>query len=892
MADLLPRLQSALADRYTIERELGAGGMATVYLAHDLRHDRDVALKVLRPELAAILGAERFLHEIKTTAHLQHPHILPLHDSGEADGNVFYVMPYVAGESLRERLQREKQLPVDDAVRIAGEVASALDYAHRNGVVHRDVKPENILLEEGQALVADFGIALAASRTEGGTRLTETGMSLGTPAYMAPEQAMGQKEITPRADIYALGCVTYEMLTGDPPFTGATAQAIVARVVTEQPRALTIQRHTIPPHVEAAVLTAIEKLPADRFASAAEFAEALANPAARHRTLAVPAGRLERRWRLGALWASALALVALGLATWTWLHRPPEPRVVRYSLGLPADQGLQQGALGVNVALSPDGGRFVYLGPRGLLWLRDRGRLDATPLAGTEGALNPVFSPDGRQIAFMAGSDYTLKVVAADGGPPMTLTQARSGGGIAWSTDGWIYFDSPPGLARIRARGGSAEVVAPTDTARGEQGQAWPDVLPDGEHVLFRTRRNMNADEFDVVVLDLASRQRHLLTRGVLARYLAPGFLVFVRADGALVAARFRSGDTALRGSATPLLEGLQVKPPYGSVDLALSREGTMVYVPGAASTVPGEIVWVTREGAVGSLQPALAVTPSGNHGLALSPDGTRLAVDLVGPRSTDIWVKQLPSGPFSRLTFEGGTNTRPSWSPDGRSILYISDRGGETAVWRQRADGSTPAERVLRRPRPVMEVQISRDARWLIYRVLNDSSRDVYGIRIGQDTTPVPLLVSRFNEQAASLSPDGAYLAYQSDESGVDEVYVRPFPRTSEGRWQVSTSGGNSPRWAHGGREIMYQSSSGDMMSVPVTTRPTFSAGEPRRLFSYAAGFWPSVIVPYWDLSPDDRRLLMVRFGVASQTPGGGQLIVVEHWLQELRAKVEAGQR
>ncbi len=271
------RISGALSTRYRLEQEIGAGGMATVYLAEDIRHDRRVALKVLRPELAAVIGAERFLAEIKLTANLQHPHILPLFDSGEADSFLFYVMPFVEGESLRDRLNREKQLPVDEAIRLAGEVASALDYAHRHGVVHRDIKPENILLHDGRALVADFGIALAASKASG-ARMTETGMSLGTPHYMSPEQAMGEREITARSDVYALGAVLYEMLTGDPPFTGSTAQAVVARVVTESPRPLVPQRHTIPPHVEAAVLTALEKLPADRFASAAQFAEALSRP--------------------------------------------------------------------------------------------------------------------------------------------------------------------------------------------------------------------------------------------------------------------------------------------------------------------------------------------------------------------------------------------------------------------------------------------------------------------------------------------------------------------------------------------------------------------------------------------------------------------------------------
>src|SRR3954451_11126112 len=287
MPETQTRLQLALSDRYRIEGEIGAGGMATVFLGQDLRHDRRVALKLLRPELSAVIGAERFLAEIKLTANLQHPHILPLFDSGEvvvdnpegAQRYLFYVMPFVEGESLRARLVREKQLPVAEAVRIATEVASALDYAHRRGVIHRDIKPENILLHEGQALVADFGIALAVTQA-GASRMTETGMSLGTPHYMSPEQAMGEREITVRSDVYALGAVTYEMLSGEPPFTGPTAQAIVARVMTEEPRSLTLQRKTVPPHVEAAVVTALSKLPADRFATSAQFAEALARPGA------------------------------------------------------------------------------------------------------------------------------------------------------------------------------------------------------------------------------------------------------------------------------------------------------------------------------------------------------------------------------------------------------------------------------------------------------------------------------------------------------------------------------------------------------------------------------------------------------------------------------------
>ncbi len=348
------RLTAALSAHYRLERELGQGGMATVYLAHDLKHDRKVAVKVLRPELAAVIGAERFLAEIKTTANLQHPHILGLIDSGDADGFLYYVMPYVEGESLRDRLDHETQLPIDVAVRITSEVASALDYAHRHGVIHRDIKPENILLHDGSALVADFGIALAAHKA-GSTRMTETGMSLGTPHYMSPEQAMGERELTARSDVYALGCVLYEMLVGEPPFTGPTAQSIVAKVMTDDPRPLHTLRRTVPPAVEDAVLTALEKLPADRFASAAEFARRSPGAAGRR--------------------GSEVVVFLPALAAPPRSTRPPSgpPRLVAAIAAL----GLAAPCPAVHASVTA---RHPGIGPR--WWRRRRAAAPAGPLAG------------------------------------------------------------------------------------------------------------------------------------------------------------------------------------------------------------------------------------------------------------------------------------------------------------------------------------------------------------------------------------------------------------------------------------------------------------------------------------------------------------------------------
>ncbi len=402
---------------------------------------------MLRPELSAILGAERFLHEIKTTANLQHPHILSLFDSGDADGLVFYVMPYVEGESLRDRLTRDKQLPVDTAVRIATEVADALEYAHEQGVVHRDIKPENILLYGGHALVADFGIALAASSAGAGTRLTETGMSLGTPHYMSPEQAMGEREITPRSDVYALGCVTYEMLVGEPPFTGPTPQAIVAKVLTAEPTSLTAQRKTIAPHVEAAVLTALQKLPADRFERAADFAAALAGSrptiAGRRR---VPQAALEapRPWSRVTLALAATTLVLAGLAIWAFM-RPRAgagPRV--YDAALPDGAEMSFAATTAtkaygtpvrNISISPAGDFAVYAArpPQGdstVLWYRSLVDASAHVITGTRGGTSPRVSPDGNRVAFLRGGE--IMVVPVTGGEPRRLLDGQSPLALDW----------------------------------------------------------------------------------------------------------------------------------------------------------------------------------------------------------------------------------------------------------------------------------------------------------------------------------------------------------------------------------------------------------------------------------------------------------------------------
>ena len=422
MFDLVTCLNAALSGRYAIERKLGEGGMATVYLAEDIRHSRKVALKVLKPELAAVVGAERFLAEIQVTANLTHPHILPLFDSGEADSFLFYVMPYLEGETLRDRIDREKQLPVDEAVRIAMAVASALDHGHRNKVIHRDIKPGNILLQDGEPVVSDFGIALALG-VAGGTRLTETGLSVGTPFYMSPEQATGDQAVGASTDTYALGSVLYEMLVGDPPFAGSTAQAVLGKIIAGKSVSAMEERPSIPANVDAAVRKALEKLPADRFTSAQDFARALGDEHFRYGELATAGlSAAVGPWkRLTMTLAGTTLLFAVAFG-WSLLRPSPPMPVTRVSVDFSEGQDL--GGLGM-FDVSQDGLLLVYQGPGAtagylLSFGRDVGpRWKPHPSRTLRTRSEFAISPDGQDVAFATGN--SIRVVPIQGGVPRTV---------------------------------------------------------------------------------------------------------------------------------------------------------------------------------------------------------------------------------------------------------------------------------------------------------------------------------------------------------------------------------------------------------------------------------------------------------------------------------------
>jgi eukaryotic-like serine/threonine-protein kinase len=504
------RLASALADRYRIERELGAGGMATVYLAEDLKHDRKVAIKVLKPELAAVLGAERFVVEIKTTASLQHPHILPLFDSGTANGFLFYVMPYIQGETIREKLNRETQFGVDEAVRIAREVASALDYAHRKGMIHRDIKPENILLHDGSPMVMDFGIALAVSAAAGG-RMTETGLSLGTPHYMSPEQATAEKEITARSDVYSLASVLYEALSGEPPHSGGSAQQVIMKILTEQPQPVTALRKSVPPNVAAALTRALEKLPADRFESAKAFAEALHDPHFTVASTGATAGAhtvSRRSWNRTTVAMGTLAAVMAVVAGWAIASRPDvrPAQVTRTTIELPEQVQLASPTFAPRIAISRDGSRIVFEGWRGgpgngrRLFIRLRDRLQVDSIPGTEGASAPFFSPDGKRIGFFTINPPAMKWVSVDGGPVAVVADAEFEGGFGstpssgavWGIDDAIYHRSLDGVKRLPLGGGPGTLVSFNDSTADEKGHTPTDVLPNGRGLIIAVPHTPN----------------------------------------------------------------------------------------------------------------------------------------------------------------------------------------------------------------------------------------------------------------------------------------------------------------------------------------------------------------------------------------------------------------
>jgi eukaryotic-like serine/threonine-protein kinase len=884
------RLNAALKGRYRIERSVGQGGMATVYLADDLKHERKVALKVLEPEFAAVVGAERFLAEIKTTANLQHPHILPLFDSGEADSHVFYVMPYVEGESLRDRLNREGQLPVDEAVRIATEVADALQAAHEQGVIHRDLKPANILLSRGRALIADFGVALAAHTAQGG-RMTGSGLTIGTPHYMSPEQATGSRRIDKRSDIFALGSVLYEMLMGEPPFPGADPQAVFGKIMASRPASVSELRPTVPAHVEATVRKALERLPADRFADAHALSKALTDGAFTHGTTSGLPGDVARwKRRTAALTVTALAFA--GVAAWSLLRPPAPGPLTKFSVAFPPGQEIRNPVSEALLTISADGSTFVYRGPGSgteretQLWVRNRDDLDATPIPGTELAILAALSPDGTELAFHPSDTDQLLIMSLPDGMPRSVPLSLLGLSLDWGSDGWLYYSNTSrGISRVRASGGEPEVLTTPDAGAGENDHQSARVLPGGKAAVFVIQHTANViDEHEIAFVDFETGQVTVLTQGTDVRYAETGHLLWTTADGQLMAASLDASTPSL-GPSAALLENVRIDGS-GYAQVAVAASGTLVYQTMGSNT--WDPVWVTRDGVSTEVQPGWQIQDASFfHGISLSPDDSWLTLSQ-GSGSTQVWVKQLaPDLPARQLTFDQARSFRPTPLPDGRGVMFVSDALGDGDLWTRPADGNGPSVLFHDVEEVIEEGLVSPNGDWLVYRVGTGGvdGRDIYALPLGADSAAaaVPILATDFLETSPAVSPDGRFLSYGSDESGLFEVWVVSFPEGRDGgQWRVSTGGGTQAIWSPTGGEMFYRSEAGDMIAVEVQLTPTFAVLGQRTLFSWD-GYLSSPSHAVFDVSQDGERFLMLR--ASSGAPG--ELIWIDNWFAELEEQV-----
>ena len=878
-----PTLTGRRLGVYQILDLLGVGGMGEVYRARDTRLDRDVAVKVL-PRLfsADPERLARFAREARLLASLNHPHIAAIYGFEATAGIHALVLELVEGPTLAERLRRGA-LPIEEAVRIARQIAAALEAAHERGVVHRDLKPQNIKVKpDGTVKVLDFGLAkatMAEAHDGDGSPAsaapidrTRDGVILGTTGYMSPEQSRGHA-VDKRTDIWAFGCVFYEMLTGRAPFAGETISDTLAAVLTQEPDWQALPADT-PPGVRSTLRRCLRKDPVDRLHDIAdariEIQEAIAEPAAM--TPTVRPRRAVARWTRMIPWvvaAGAIATALLIVQQGTRRSGSPTGSVTRLDLDLPAGVELAT-VYPPAVVLSPDGTRVAFVGVfRGVrqLYTRRLDQFETVPIRGTENANAVFMSPDGRALGFITADLALKRVSLADGLVTTVEHDAEFSAGAAWGADDRITFVRAGALWQVPASGGPAKQLTTLDRGKQELLHAWPSAIAQGRILLFASITGSSRGASHIEALSLPAGQRRVIVEsGTFPLYSPSGHLVFFR-DGALLGAPFDVDRLEVTGPVVRVLENLAVGTTMDAPLAALSNAGSLTYAQSDAGTT--RLVWVSRQG----VEQPITETPRRYQYPRLAPDGRRAVVAAAG----DLWIQDIARATLTRLTSEQTVgNAFPVWTPDGTRVLFRT----LTGMYWTAADGSGHPEAIAGSLSGDLPCSVSRDGDTLAFMRQNaQTSRDIYVLSLRGQPRPRPVVSTFAYEGGAQFSPDGHWMAYASDESGQMQVYVRPFPGPDR-RWPVSTQGGTQPLWNRNGKEIFYRIGN-KMMVVDVSGSGDLTFSQPRQLFDQRYVF-QNVSLANYDVSPDGQQFVMVK-----DEAGSGRLNVVLNWTEELKRLV-----
>jgi eukaryotic-like serine/threonine-protein kinase len=875
---------------YQIKSLLGKGGMGEVYRAHDGKLGRDVAIKTLPPEFARDPDRlARFNREAKLLASLNHPNIAAIHGLEEAAGTQFLVLELVEGETLSDFAKATSDKAIPGILKLALQIAEALEAAHEKGIIHRDLKPANIkVTPEGKVKVLDFGLAKALAGEQAEVNLsnsptlsnaaTQQGVILGTAAYMSPEQARG-KAVDKRADIWAFGCVLYEMLTGQAAFQGEDVTEVLASVVKGGVN-LDLLPANLHPRVREVIARCLQKDMRRRYQGIAdasyEIEQALANPSS---VLPQPVATAQPR-RTMLPWIAAalvLGLIIAGVAVWNL--KPSEPHQVnRFDYSLLEDQQFTNLTRAL-LAVSPDGRQYVYATTEGL-YLRSLDEFNARLIVGTEtGPSNPFFSPDGKWVGYCSIADSKLKKIAITGGPPVTLCDVSLFSGGSWGTDNRIvYAEYDKGIYRVSANGGTPEVIV--------KGTGYhPQLLPDGKSVLF----TFGNAPYKIVVQSLQSGERKELFAGDNGRYISTGHIVYAVGNN-LFAVAFDLKAFKITGDPAPVVEGVwRVSNVYTS-QYAVSDSGTLAYIPVTTTGAAAKrtLVWVDRNGQ----EEPLAAPPNVYSNPRISPDGTQVALNVAAAPGGGIYICDLNHPTLRQLTF-GGNNAFPLWTPDGKRIAFWSLREGKYNAYWKSANGTGKDELlgVHRTPRSFVPASWADNGKTLVTTSWDNNYMSGIGMLSMEGERKFKFLLDeKYHESTPRISPDGRWMAYTSDESGKEEIYVRPFPDVNAGRWQISTSGGNNALWSRDGREIFYRNGNA-VMAVSVKTSPAFIFETPRTLFQgtyvRSANNPGNTDFGTWDISPRTQRFLMLRESGAGSGPR--KINIVINWFEELKQRVPA---